>query len=277
MPAIIIGNRDWMAKNSQVVQAFLAAALEGGEAVKTSDTALTKAAEVSAAVYKEQDTAYWKRYARGVTEQDKQGNSIPLGGSATNGLGDNAYLFGLNGADNIYKRVYTVYGGFTKHYYPKELPELVPYDQVVNTSYLQALLGKAQTVAAADTPKYEQVATKQLQVTGKRAYSIEFETGKASFTPNATRALDDLLNQTAVSGMIVQVNGHTDNVGDPTANLQLSKARADAVKQFLVVSGSFPDARVKTRAYGDTQPIADNKSAAGKAKNRRVEVLLLSE
>jgi outer membrane protein OmpA-like peptidoglycan-associated protein len=277
MPAIVIGNKQWMEQHRSYVENFLAAAFEGGELVRSSDAALTKGAEVSAKVYKEESAEYWKKYFKGITSTDATGHEIQLGGSSTNGLGDNAYLFGLNGADNLYKRVYTVFGGITSKLYPHELPKLVNYDDVVNTSYLQSLLGKAKSTVQADKPTF----TPGAQVTGtfaKRSYSIEFETGKASFTPAATETLSNLLDQLSISGLTVQVNGHTDNVGSSTANLTLSKQRAEAVRAWLSANApsSFPADRIRARGYGDAQPVADNKTVEGRSKNRRVDVLLVN-
>ena len=81
----------------------------------------------------------------------------------------------------------------------------------------------------------------------------------------------------AVSGLAVQVNGHTDNVGSTTANLQLSRKRAEAVRAWLQANAEsgFPEGRIRIRAFGDAQPLADNGSAEGRAKNRRVEIALI--
>lgn len=283
MPATLIGNRDWMVKHPLIVQNLLLAAFKGAELVRSSDAELLAGAAVSALVYKEKDANYWATYFKGKNQVDKKGQLVSLGGSSVATLGDNAYYFGLNGAGltgnvDIFKSVYTVYGGFAKHYYPDELPALVPYEQVVNKTYLEAILAKATVVGAAQTPKYDRLAQTSTITFANRSYTIEFETGKATFTPRATFALQDLLNNIKVSGLIVQVNGHTDNVGDPNTNMTLSMNRAAAVKAWLVMNGqgSIPAARVNVRAFGDTTPVADNKTAAGKSANRRVEVLLLS-
>jgi outer membrane protein OmpA-like peptidoglycan-associated protein len=277
MPSIIIGNKAWMEKNPQYVENFLAAAFEGGEAVRSNDAALTKGADIAAAVFKEETGAYWKRYFKGVIEQDLQGQDISLGGSTTNGLGDNAYLFGLNGNDNLYKRVYTVYGNTVSKLYPDILPKLVPYDQVVNPTYIQNLLNKSSSTIAAAKPEF----TATQQVTGtfaKKSYSIEFKTGSAEFSSGTVATLNELLDQLSISGLTVQVNGHTDNVGNSESNQVLSKKRAEAVKAWLTnnAPSSFPADRIRARGYGDSQPVGDNNTADGKAKNRRVDILLLT-
>jgi len=267
IPAVVIGNKAWMEKNPALVQNFLAAAFEGGEIVRTDDTALLAGASVESKIFKEEAPAYWAKYFKGENG---------LGGSTTSGLGDNAHLFGLNGNDSIYKRVYTVLGNLDHEYYPASMPSPLPYSSVVNTSYIEALLSKSTNTVKADTGTFVASAP----VTGtfaRKAYGIEFQSGKSTFTPEAATVLDDVLNQISTTGLYVQVNGHTDNIGNPQSNLALSKARADAVKGWIMQNSpaNFPDARIKARGYGDGVPIADNKTAAGKSKNRRVEILLL--
>jgi len=268
MPTAIIGNKQWMAKNQDVVKAFLAATLEGGEKVRADNAALMKAATVQAKVTGEQDASYWAQAFKGYTEAGPNGKPIALGGSTTNGLADAAYLFGLNGADDLFKKVYSVYGAIAVKYFPDIMPGgLLKYENVVDKSYIQALLASSTAVAKADTPTFTGTASETL---ASRAVSIEFDTGKAIFTPKALTVLNDVLDQAAVTVLTVQINGHTDSVGNPQSNLELSKARAEAVKTFLMTNApsSFPAERVITRGFGDTQPIGTN------AQNRRVEILL---
>jgi len=71
----------------------------------------------------------------------------------------------------------------------------------------------------------------------------------------------------------IKVIGHTSNDGDDAANMELSKQRAAAVKEYLVKEFSIEDARIVTEGKGETQPISDNKTKEGKAQNRRVEFI----
>ena len=270
MPTIVIGNKQWMSQNAKYVENLLAGAFEGGEKVRSDDNALLAAAEINSAIFKEQNAEYWAKYFKGTVE-----NGVALGGSTTNGLGDNLYLFGLNGNDNLYQRVYTVFGNVAIKYFPDFLTKLVPYDEVVNTGYLKTLAANAKTgELVIDKPTYDPTAPKQ--TFAKRSVNIEFETGKATITPRGLNALNDVLDQLSISGLRVQLNGHTDNIGDPTANQILSKKRADAVKEWIMANAgsSFPTERLSTRGYGDTAPAADNKTAEGRAQNRRVEIVL---
>jgi len=71
----------------------------------------------------------------------------------------------------------------------------------------------------------------------------------------------------------VTIDGHTDDVGKDDMNQTLSDNRAASVKAYFVSKG-IDESRLTSTGYGETKPIADNKTAAGKAKNRRVEMTL---
>ena len=70
---------------------------------------------------------------------------------------------------------------------------------------------------------------------------------------------------------MADISGHTDNTGKQEKNQALSEARANAVKAFLVSKG-ISENRLTAAGFGPDQPVADNKTAAGRAKNRRVEI-----
>lgn len=84
-------------------------------------------------------------------------------------------------------------------------------------------------------------------------------------------ALLEVLNRRA--GMEIDLRGFTDNRGDPAHNLDLSRRRAHAVRQWLVDRGIDPG-RVTARGYGETRPVADNETEAGRARNRRVDFVI---
>lgn len=114
----------------------------------------------------------------------------------------------------------------------------------------------------------------QLAATGSVALEgITFDTAKAAIKPESKAVLDQvgalLANDAALK---LEIQGHTDNVGAPTANLTLSQQRADAVKKYLVDNYAVAADRLTTAGFGDTKPVADNGTDAGRAKNRRVEL-----
>jgi OOP family OmpA-OmpF porin len=103
-------------------------------------------------------------------------------------------------------------------------------------------------------------------------YGITFEFNKATLRPESESTLQRVVG--ALQGraaLNVEVQGHTDNVGDDAYNMQLSQARADAVRTWLASHGIAP-ARMTARGYGRNQPVADNATDGGRAKNRRVEL-----
>jgi outer membrane protein OmpA-like peptidoglycan-associated protein len=106
---------------------------------------------------------------------------------------------------------------------------------------------------------------------------IEFDLGKATIRPASNGVLTEAASVLKeFPAMRVAISGHTDNVGDAKKNIDLSKARADSVKEFLVSQGVAAE-RIDTRGAGPDEPIADNKTAPGRQKNRRIEFKLLSQ
>lgn len=99
-----------------------------------------------------------------------------------------------------------------------------------------------------------------------------FDFDKAIVKPEGKQALDELVSK--LQGMQTEVMiavGHTDSVGSDAYNQTLSLSRAEAVKAYMVSKGLTPS-MVYTEGKGETQPVADNANAAGRAKNRRVSV-----
>lgn len=279
MPNTIIGIRKWNQDNRKSVEAMLAAMYEGGDQVKAFPAALQRAGEASAAVYKEETAAYWIKYYKGTIEKDSKGLDVELGGSSVNNLQDALHLYGLlPGSANLFAATYTVFGDIVKQQYPKLVPSYPPVTEVLNTSYIEAVAKRNEVKsAAAELPKF-QASTEVTKVVSKRAWSIEFETGKATFTPSSMQQLEELKNGLLVADELkIEVHGHTDNTGDAGRNLTLSQSRAQAVKTWLrqQSSTSFPEYRfAKIEGHGQDRPLESNDNALGRSKNRRVEVVL---
>jgi outer membrane protein OmpA-like peptidoglycan-associated protein len=105
----------------------------------------------------------------------------------------------------------------------------------------------------------------------KALQGIQFETGKATIIPTSFLLLDQIANTLILNPTyLIEVQGHTDNVGNPEKNLALSKDRAAAVRDYLISKG-VNEKSVTSQGFGDMKPVADNKTKAGKAQNRRVE------
>jgi len=105
-----------------------------------------------------------------------------------------------------------------------------------------------------------------------------FDSGHAQLKPGSMRAMVGALEMIkAHPDKRILVAGYTDNVGNPQSNLQLSVARAGAVRDWLVDVSGLPVTRFAIQGYGDTRPIASNDSADGHARNRRVEITLVPD
>lgn len=105
---------------------------------------------------------------------------------------------------------------------------------------------------------------------------VNFETGSSALTADSRYELDNLVTaMTTYPSLVIEVAGHTDNVGDPAGNRTLSSQRAASVVKYLTDRG-IPAGRLQARGYGDTKPVAENDTDENRAKNRRTEFTILS-
>ena len=121
------------------------------------------------------------------------------------------------------------------------------------------------------------VLAQQLAKAGQVAlYGIYFDTDSSVPRPESEATLENILQVLqGDAGLKLEVQGHTDNTGAPDHNAALSDQRAASVVQWLVSKG-IAAARLTSKGYGATMPVADNNTPEGKAKNRRVELVNLS-
>ena len=106
--------------------------------------------------------------------------------------------------------------------------------------------------------------------------NLIFEQGKATIEPSSFEELDQVAEMlTTYPKMIIQLEGHTDIQGDPKRNMALSQQRVDAVKNYLIAKGATTK-RVKTKAFGGTQPLSRENTEEAHRLNRRVQVRILA-
>jgi outer membrane protein OmpA-like peptidoglycan-associated protein len=105
-----------------------------------------------------------------------------------------------------------------------------------------------------------------------------FTFGKTDLPDSAKSALDKVITdlQADPKGVYFEIEGHTDSVGNPRANEALGLKRAEAVKRYLYETHQVPLHKMNVISYGEEKPVADNKTKAGRAENRRVVLRMLS-
>ena len=112
---------------------------------------------------------------------------------------------------------------------------------------------------------------------GKVISNLLFYTGTAKLKPESMGSLLDVSKLLKEATSPVKILGHTDSDGDDAANLKLSEQRAEAIKNILVTEYGVEKSKLTTEGRGETQPLANNNSAEGKAQNRRVEFIFKAE
>ncbi len=111
----------------------------------------------------------------------------------------------------------------------------------------------------------------------KALQGIQFQTGASTIKAGSFPILNQIAQVlNANPTYLIEIQGHTDNVGKPASNMILSDKRAAAVRDYLIKKG-VDDGRMTSHGYGDTKPVAENTTSAGKAKNRRVEFVVTFE
>src|SRR5579859_5697229 len=274
MPVQTIAIKKWAYDHRTDIENMIIALAQAGDQVRSFTEARKFASEVSAAVYQEQNGAYWLKYYNGVEEKDVQGMKVHLGGSAVFNLADMANSYGL-GADKVdrYKAVYNTFGNLMVKMYPTIMPNFIPYEKAVDKSFLLSVISNHPELLEGEAieTKY---ASEITEAVSSRSYHIEFETGSAVIRPDSYKMLDEIFQSAVVAeGLKIGVFGHTDNNGSDEVNMPLSEKRAAAVKEWLVRRGLKED-RIETRGFGSTKPVADNATDAGRSRNRRVEIVL---
>jgi outer membrane protein OmpA-like peptidoglycan-associated protein len=276
MPNATVVLKKWAYDHRTDVENIIMALGQAGDQVRSFNAAKEFAAKVSAEVYGDKDKTaeYWLKYYNGVEEKDAQGIQIQLGGSMSFNLADAANTVGL-GADrkDRYKVTYESFGNMLNKLYPEKMTGYMPYNKIMDKSFINSVLSNHPELLEGEVIKVDYNKEITAEVSNK-SYSIEFETGSDVIKPVSYKMLDEIYNSAVIAeNLKLGVYGHTDNVGTDSKNIPLSERRANAVKAYLLKKG-ISQAQIETKGYGATKPISDNSTAAGKARNRRVEIVL---
>ena len=109
----------------------------------------------------------------------------------------------------------------------------------------------------------------------KALHGIKFQSGKDIITKSSYPILNNVVSILKKNPKYnLKIEGYTDSQGDDNMNLELSKKRAKAVKNYLIDKG-ITETRLSSMGFGETKPIANNKTSKGRAENRRVELTIV--
>ena len=151
-------------------------------------------------------------------------------------------------------------------------PDLVPKKPAPPPPPPAPVVAPPPPPAPAPPPPPPPPAPKPVSEKVTMAADAHFDFDKSVLKPEGKARLDDLVGKLkAVNLEVVIAIGHTDSIGSDAYNRKLSMRRADAVKAYMVSKGIEAN-RIYTEGKGESQPIADNKTKEGRAKNRRVEI-----
>jgi len=274
--AIIVINK-WAKDNPTLVEKMIEMFARSGDQIKSHEESLKFATQAAELVFADKDRNWedWYKAYKSYELTDEDGNVVKIGGSRTFNLADVANYTGVNGSADSYKKIYNTFGSIVHEAFPELVSEVCPYENATDWSYLKAvynrLKDKAGTVSKVDFTK----ASKS-EVLGDASYNIQFETGSAVLKPESYKILDQIDGQlSTIEQSFVEISGHTDNTGDPSKNITLSKQRAESVKAYLLKKDPDYEVRIKTEGFGQNKPLNPDENQDDlvvRSKNRRVEI-----
>ncbi|MBL7748480.1 MAG: OmpA family protein [Chitinophagaceae bacterium] len=275
MATAVIMVKQWAEKNKDMVLNLLKSSYQSSNQMKQYDSWKRRAAEAVTETFKQENADYWYNMFKG-QKGEKNGISYNMGGSRVFNLADANQYFGITDGTNRYKAVYDQVSKYLKELNPagfnQNVKRIVPYEEAVNLSFLKQI--ENIDAGKADVADYSKKATQQV---ASGEWQINFDVGRASLRPEGKDVLDQVYNlliQAETSKL--ELFGHTDNTGTKEGNYSLSRARAEAVKSYLIQRGIPASRFQKIEGLGQDEPVADNNSDAGKSRNRRVAINLLN-
>ena len=275
MCAVMVTIKEYALKHDKEISNILKAAYEGGNQIKNSDEWLHAASEAVAKTYNFENGKYWYDMFKG-QKGTKEGLDYNIGGSKVFNYADALQYFGISDGVNRYKSVYEQISKYLVELNPCDFNKTcksgpLPYDDAVNLYFLKSIndiqAGKKDTVSYADT---------KTTVMANGNWKINFATGSSTISETSSKDLETIYNLLVQAESVkIKIIGHTDAQGNPDANKVLSKGRAQAVVDYLISKGIPANRFQEVDGKGQDEPIGNNSTSEGRAKNRRVEIALL--
>ena len=274
MAATLVGVKEWALQHDKEVISILKQTYVAANQIKQYDEWAVRASEAVAKTYNFETPKYWYDLFKG-QKGTKDGLDYNIGGSRVFNYADAMQYYGITDGKNRYKAVYEQVSSYLTGLNPCGFNEscksgVVPYEDAVNLYFLTSAnvgdKGSVQKISYAET---------KTSVLANGQWNINFDNGSANIS-GSTKDLETIYNLlTEAEETKLKVIGYTDNVGNPASNVTLSNGRAQSVVAYLKNRGISADRFQTVDGKGDANPVADNSTASGKAKNRRVEITLL--
>jgi outer membrane protein OmpA-like peptidoglycan-associated protein/ABC-type nitrate/sulfonate/bicarbonate transport system substrate-binding protein len=268
---IMVAREDFIAQHADVVKAFVEGWLEGTVEANRNPSLAVKALMDNEPLYKDLGEKATQEQLSTVKWAD---------------LTDNTKMFGLDGKEPLFDRIYKQASeAWVKRGY---ITGGVTPDQAKEVRFLKEIHASAPVQAVAEEFKFPETVPAEKakeQAIMTKPVNIFFPTGVSDLDDNAKQILDQVaLTAQTYSNAYIRLEGNTDNVGDPKANLILSQKRAESVRDYLIHTYNFTASRFVAKGNGDTNPVVSNdtpegklrnNTAEGRAKNRRTDVKVI--
>lgn len=275
MATTLVIVKEWAVQHEKEVINLLKQTYVACNQIKQHDEWAVAASECVAKTYNFETPKYWYDLFKG-QKGTKDGLSYNIGGTRVFNYADAMQYYGISDGKNRYEAVYNQVSKYLTDLNPMGFNEtckdgVVPYEDAVNLYFLKSInIGDAGT-----TEKIDYTKTKT-EVLANGQWNINFATGSTEIS-GSNKDLETIYNLLIQAEQTkLKIVGHTDNVGNESSNVTLSNGRANSVVNYLVGRGISKDRFQTVDGRGSSEPVADNSTASGKAKNRRVEITLLN-
>ena len=196
-----------------------------------------------------------------------------LGGVKLADYSDNLSFMGKKGSTSDYDNIFSMAQDMYREL--RMIKRTNDPEDSLDRRYIQQLSGAGFSTASSEAPIEYREPSKGAVPIATQHRSIYFDPNSARMSMDSREIVDDIGNQMrAYENTVVDIEGNTDSTGSRSYNMQLSRQRADAVRQYLMDKYGFPGARLRTAGNGPDKPIDSNASPEGREKNRRTDIKL---
>ncbi|HWD41372.1 MAG TPA: phosphate ABC transporter substrate-binding/OmpA family protein [Fimbriimonas sp.] len=264
---LMVARQDFIQQHPDVIKAFVQGWMDGTAEANRHPETVTKLLMENEPVYKD-------------LGESETTNGLSTVKWAT--LEDNTKMFGLDGSEPLFNRLFVQAGKtWVKRGY---ISSQVSPSEATDTSALKEMYTSMAPDVRPVPPKEEfpvksppPASVRSAPAIMDRPVNIYFGSGRAVLSENAKQVLDSVATMSkAFSNAYIRVEGNTDSVGNPATNQRLSQSRAQAVVNYLVARYGFDRNRFVALGNGPNNPVASNSTEAGRSKNRRTDIKIIS-